>query len=114
MLQRNRFSSRNRTNLRLKASRQTSFHSDPILLAMHNTIPTRIIHIYSAPPGESEKLPLLNQVALANASLLHPDFDHVFFGAREMEEFIEKEFPEFQDAMASFQRPIQRFDLFRY
>jgi len=31
-----------------------------------------------------------------------------------MEEFVRKEFPEFKAAMASFPRPIQRFDFFRY
>jgi hypothetical protein len=31
-----------------------------------------------------------------------------------MEEFVREEFPEFEAAMSSFSRPIQRFDFFRY
>lgn len=81
---------------------------------MQSGIPARIIHVYSAPPGQPEELPLFNQAAFANARLLHPDFEHVLFRGREMAEFIEKEFPQYQNAMASFCRPIQRFDFFRY
>jgi len=81
---------------------------------MANRIPARIIHVYSPPAGESEEVSLLNQAALVNARLLHPDFDHVVFGTREMEELVAKDFPEFQEIMASFLLPIQRFDFFRY
>ena len=81
---------------------------------MHNKIPARIIHVYSPQAGESEELPLLNQAALANVRSLHPEFEHVLFGKSEMEDFVRKEFPEFQAAMASFSRAIQRFDFFRY
>lgn len=81
---------------------------------MHNNIPARIIHVYCPQDGESAELPLLNQAALANARSLHPDFDHVLFGTSEMEQFVREEFPQFQAAMASFPRPIQRFDFFRY
>src|SRR5215831_4898558 len=31
-----------------------------------------------------------------------------------MDAFVEQEFPEFRDVMASFHLPIQRFDFFRY
>ncbi|HEY3660495.1 MAG TPA: glycosyltransferase [Candidatus Udaeobacter sp.] len=81
---------------------------------MHDKIPSRIIHVYSPPDGESEELSLLHQAALANARALHPSFEHVLFGSDEMEEFVRKEFPEFRAAMASFPRRIQRFDFFRY
>jgi len=81
---------------------------------MHDKIPARIIHIYAAPAGQSEELPLFNQAALTNTRLLHPDFEHVFFGKAEMEDFLRKEFPQFQEVIASFPQPIQRFDFFRY
>jgi hypothetical protein len=81
---------------------------------MEARIPARIIHIYSAPVDQPEELPLFNRAALANSRLLHPNFDHVFFGRREMEDFLTKEFPQFRDVMASFPQPIQRFDFFRY
>ncbi|MFL6499673.1 MAG: glycosyltransferase family 32 protein [Candidatus Udaeobacter sp.] len=81
---------------------------------MHDKIPARIIHVSCPPAGESEELSLLHQAALANARALHPNFDHVLFGNREMEEFVRKEFPEFRAAMASFSQRIQRVDFFRY
>ena len=81
---------------------------------MHNKIPRRIIHVYCPQAGESKKLSLLHQAALASARALHPDFEHILFGRVEMEEFVREKFPEFRVAMASFPRPIQRFDFFRY
>jgi inositol phosphorylceramide mannosyltransferase catalytic subunit len=81
---------------------------------MHNKIPARIIHIYAAPAGQSGELPLFNQAALTNARLLHPDFEHVLFGKDEMDGFLRKEFPQFQEIIASFPQPIQRLDFFRY
>lgn len=81
---------------------------------MHNKIPARIIHVFCPQAGESNDLSLLHQAALANAKALHPEFEHLLFGRSEMEEFVRREFPEFQAAMASFSQPIQRFDFFRY
>jgi len=81
---------------------------------MQDKIPSRIIHVYSPPAGQSKELSLLHKAALANARALHPNFEHVLFGSDEMEEFVRKEFPEFRAAMASFPRRIQRFDFFRY
>src|ERR1051325_11181254 len=81
---------------------------------MHDKIPARIVHVYCPQPGESQELSLVHQAALASARALNPDFEHVLFGKNEMEEFVRKEFPQFQVAMASFSRPIQRFDFFRY
>lgn len=81
---------------------------------MHDKIPARIIHVYCPQAGESEELSLLHQAALANAKALHPNFEHVLFGSAEMEEFVREEFPEFETAMHSFSRRIQRFDFFRY
>ena len=81
---------------------------------MHDKIPARIIHVYCPEAGGSEELSLLHQAALANARALHPNFEHVLFGSAEMEEFVREEFPEFEAAMHSFPRHIQRFDFFRY
>ena len=81
---------------------------------MQSGIPARIIQVYCPPVDGSEELPLLNESAVNSIKLLHPEFEHVLFGRRQIEEFIEAEFPEFKPVLASFHRPIQRFDFFRY
>jgi inositol phosphorylceramide mannosyltransferase catalytic subunit len=78
------------------------------------TIPRRIIHIYSAPEGRPDDVPLAGRAAMVNATLLHPQFEHRLFGRAEIQDFIEKEFPEFRKVFTSFVYPIQRFDFFRY
>jgi hypothetical protein len=77
-------------------------------------IPRRIIHVYSAPPGKPEALPLGARAAVAGARALHPGFEHVLFGKTDMAEFIAREFPQYQDVYDAFALPIQRFDFFRY
>lgn len=81
---------------------------------MQSKIPARIIQVYCPPADGSEELPLLNQSAVSGIRLLHPEFEHVLFSRSQIEEFIQTEFPEFKDVLASFPRPIQRFDFFRY
>jgi hypothetical protein len=77
-------------------------------------IPKRIIHIYCAPEGQPDKLPLVCQASLANVKLLHPDFEFMLFNEERMNAFMEAEFPEYRQTISSFPLPIQRFDFFRY
>lgn len=76
---------------------------------MSQTIPKRIIQT-----NKSADLPLLEQAAVANIRLLNPDFEYLFFDDRQVEEFIDKEFPEYRRAFDAFPVRIQRYDFFRY
>ncbi|TKB63306.1 MAG: hypothetical protein E8D47_12905, partial [Nitrospira sp.] len=64
---------------------------------MNSGIPKRIIQT-----NKSLDLPLLERAAVANIKLLNPDFEYLFFDDRQVEEFIEKEFPEYQSVFHSF------------
>jgi hypothetical protein len=77
-------------------------------------IPKRIIHIYCAPAGQSDELPLICRAAVANAKLLHPEFEHVLFDRARMTAFLDCEFPQYREVMGRFPHPIQQFDFFRY
>ena len=76
---------------------------------MNSKIPKRIIQT-----NRSLDLPLIEKAAVANIKLLNPDFEYMFFDDRQVEEFIEKEFPEYRDVFHSFPVRIQRYDFFRY
>jgi len=73
------------------------------------TIPKRIIQT-----GKSRNLSLLEQAAVANLTSLNPGFDYVFFDDREVEAFVDREFPEYRPLYDGFPHRIQRFDFFRY
>ena len=76
---------------------------------MNPRIPKRIIQT-----NKSLDLSLLERAAVANIKLLNPDFEYLFFDDQQVEDFIEKEFPEYQSVFHSFPVPIQRYDFFRY
>ena len=76
---------------------------------MNPGIPKRIIQT-----SKSLDLPLLEKAAVANIRLLNPDFEYLHFDDRQVEEFIDKEFPEYRSIFHSFLFPIQRYDFFRY
>ena len=76
---------------------------------MNSKIPKRIIQT-----NKSLDLPLIEKAAVANVRLLNPDFDYMFFDDRQVEEFIDKEFPEYRSVYDSFPVRIQRYDFFRY
>ena len=76
---------------------------------MNHRIPKRIIQT-----NKSLDLSLLEKAAVANIRLLNPDFEYLFFDDRQVEEFIDKEFPEYRRLFDSFPIPIQRYDFFRY
>lgn len=73
-------------------------------------IPKRIIHIWC---GTAE-MPLLLKSAIINVKLLHPDFEYLFFGDREVNEFVRELYPQYESVFESFRFPIQRYDFFRY
>jgi hypothetical protein len=77
-------------------------------------IPRRIVQIYSAPPGKPKDLPLYSQASAVNLRLLNPDYEYRLFLKEDIEAFMASEFPQFQQVLASFPHPIQRFDFFRY
>lgn len=76
---------------------------------MTGAIPKRIIQT-----GKTSDLPLLARAAVANIRLLNPDFEYMFFDDQQVEEFIDKEFPEYRTAFDCFVIPIQKYDFFRY
>jgi inositol phosphorylceramide mannosyltransferase catalytic subunit len=73
------------------------------------TIPKRIIQT-----GKSFDLPLLSKAAVANIRLLNPEFEYLFFDDIQVNQFIKEKFPEYQGVFNTFDRPIQRYDFFRY
>jgi hypothetical protein len=45
---------------------------------------------------------------------LHSDYEYMFFDNRDVEAFVDREFPQYRQVFDSFQFPIQRYDFFRY
>lgn len=76
---------------------------------MISSIPKRIIQT-----NKSLDLSLLEKAAVANVKLLNPDFEYVFFDDRQVEEFIDSDFPQYREVFDSFAIPIQKYDFFRY
>lgn len=72
-------------------------------------IPKRIIQT-----NKSLDLAVVEKAAVANVRLLNADFEYMFFDDRQVEEFIDKEFPQYRDIYNSFPVRIQRYDFFRY
>ena len=64
--------------------------------------------------NKSLDMPLIEKAAVANIRLLNPDFEYMFFDDRQVEEFIDKEFPEYRSVFHPSPVPIQRYDFFRY
>ena len=76
---------------------------------MQFQIPKRIIQT-----GKTPQQPLRNQAMMSNLRLLNPDYEYMFFDDRQVEEFIDAEFPQYRAVFDSFRVPIQRYDFFRY
>jgi len=72
-------------------------------------IPKRIIQT-----GKSLDLPLLSRAVMANMRLVHPDYEYLFFDDAQVEEFVQREFPQYHSLFHSFPYPIEKFDFFRY
>jgi hypothetical protein len=76
---------------------------------MHYQIPKRIIQT-----GKQVDESLRGRAVMANMKLLNPEFEYMFFDNKQVEEFIDGEFPQYREVFDSFQFPIQRYDFFRY
>ena len=76
---------------------------------MNSKIPKRIIQT-----SKSLDLPVLEQAAVANIRLLNPDFEYWHFDDRQVENLIDKEFPQYRNLFDSFPITIQKYDFFRY
>ena len=72
-------------------------------------IPRRIIQT-----GKTSELSLLAQAAAANARLLNPDFEYIYFTDQQVEAFIDEHFPQHRQVFDAFRIPIQKYDFFRY
>src|SRR5579859_1812209 len=70
---------------------------------MQYRIPKRIIQT-----GKSLQQPLHNRAMMANAKLLNPDYEYLFFDDEGVRRFIEREFPQHREVFDSFRFPIQR------
>jgi hypothetical protein len=51
---------------------------------------------------------------MVNATLLHPDYEHVFFDDATINDFLERGAPEYRAAYYQLPPTIQRFDFLRY
>ncbi len=72
-------------------------------------IPKRIIQTDKSPD-----LPPLLRACVSSMKLHNPGFEYVFFDDRQVEEFVDSQFPEYRQVFNSFSLPIQRYDFFRY
>ena len=77
-------------------------------------MPKRLIHIYCSGQKGSTHLPLLCKASQASARSLNDDFEYEFFDGTKMQDFVDREFPEYRNVFNSFPHAIQRFDFFRY
>jgi inositol phosphorylceramide mannosyltransferase catalytic subunit len=76
---------------------------------VQHRIPKRIIQT-----GKTAEHSLRTRAMVCNIRLLNPDYEYVFFDDRQVESFIDEEFPQYRKIFDSFQFPIQRYDFFRY
>ncbi len=76
---------------------------------MQYRIPKRIIQT-----GKQMQQPMRCRAAIANLRLLNPDYEYLFFDNEQVEQFIDKEFPQYREVFNSFPVPVQRYDFFRY
>src|SRR5215831_8010346 len=76
---------------------------------MQYQIPKRIIQT-----GKNPRHSLRIKAMVSNLKLLNPDFEYLFFDDAQVEEFMDREFPQYRKFFDSFPFPIQRYDFFRY
>ena len=76
---------------------------------MPDRIPKRIIQT-----GKNANLPLKERAAVCNLKLLNPDFEYLFFDDQQVEDFVDRCFPQYRSVFDSFPFRIQRYDFFRY
>ena len=73
------------------------------------SIPRRLIQT-----GKSPELKPRARAAVANLTLLHPDWDYLFFDDAAVSRFVASEFPQYESIFNGFRHSIQKFDFFRY
>ncbi len=76
---------------------------------MEKLIPKRIIQT-----GKSLPLSVRARATMANLRLLNPEFEYRFFDDAAIDEFINREFPQYRAIFDAFPHNIQRIDFFRY
>ena len=76
---------------------------------MQSGIPKRIIQT-----GKTSDLSLRTRAMVANLKLLNPDYEYLFFDDRQVQEFIDREYPNYRTLFDSFPFRVQKFDFFRY
>jgi hypothetical protein len=76
---------------------------------MPSQIPKRIIQT-----GRESTPPLAHRAAIANLTLLNPDFEYCYFNNSQVELFIDEVFPQYRPIFDGFPFKIQRYDFFRY
>jgi inositol phosphorylceramide mannosyltransferase catalytic subunit len=76
---------------------------------MDSLIPSRIIQT-----GKTAQQSLRHRTMASNLRLLHPDYEFLFFDDRQVEDFIDTNFPQYRAVFDSFRYTIQRYDFFRY
>jgi hypothetical protein len=76
---------------------------------MQHHIPKRIIQT-----GKQINQPLQARAVMANMRLLNPDYEYLFFDDAKVEEFVQREFPQYHAFFHAFPFPIQKYDFFRY
>ena len=83
-------------------------------------IPKRLIHVWGsidsarATTRRGDSLPLGCRASMVNATLLHPDYDHVFLDDAAINRLLEYDCPEYRDVYFRFPLAVQRFDFVRY
>jgi len=85
--------------------------SVPVLPALEidRCIPRRIIQT-----AKQRQLSLKQRAFATNVQLLNPGYETCFFDNREVDRFIDREFPQHRATFDAFTFPIQRYDFFRY
>ena len=76
---------------------------------MPDRIPKRIIQT-----GKTIDQPLRSRAVMANLRLLNPDYEYLFFDDAQADEFVKREFPQYDPLFHSFPFPIEKYDFFRY
>ncbi len=72
-------------------------------------IPRRLIQT-----GPSSLLKPLAKAATVNLTLLHPEWEYLFFDDAAVADFVKTQFPEYASVFQGFRHPIQKVDFFRY
>lgn len=78
---------------------------------MQYTIPRRIVQFWS---GSRFRPSLRTQALNATIRLHNPDFDYIFLDGPEVNDFVAREFPQYQDVLRGFPHPAQRNDFIKY